>query len=72
MKAILLLNLLPDLIISRFALRRSHIHLIHFDLHTDVRLCLRKFGQKTYRLDVDRVCKQIVDITRTILLFFAK
>ena len=33
-------------------LRRRHIHLVHIDLHADVILCLGKFGQKTYRLNV--------------------
>ena len=28
--------------------------LVHIDLHADVILCLRKFGQKTYRLHVQR------------------
>jgi len=35
-------------------LRRRHIHLVHIDLHTDVILCLGKFGQKTYRLHMAR------------------
>lgn len=35
-------------------LRRRHIHLVHIDLHADVILCLRKFGQKTYRLNMLR------------------
>lgn len=26
--------------------------LVHIDLHADVILCLRKFGQKTYRLNM--------------------
>ena len=35
-------------------LRRRHIHLVHIDLPADVILCLRKFGQKTYCLDMQR------------------
>ena len=45
-------------------LRRRHIHLVHVDLHADVILCLRKFGQKTYRLDVGRDNAVNVDTTR--------
>ena len=40
-------------------LRRRHIHLVHIDLHADVILCLRKFGQKTYRLNMLRAGEEV-------------
>ena len=54
MKTILLLYPVLNLLISRLALRCCQIHFIHFDLHTDVILRSRKFGQQTYSLDVQR------------------
>lgn len=52
METVLFLHPLLDLLIGCFALRRFDVHLIQIDLHTDMVLDLRKFGQKTYRFDV--------------------
>ena len=54
MESVMLLHPSLDLLIGSLTLRRRHIHLVHIDLHADVILCLRKFGQKTYRLHVQR------------------
>ena len=50
MEAILLLHPLLDLLIGRFALSSTHIHLFHIELHGDMILRFGKFGQKAYRL----------------------
>ena len=54
MKPVLLPHPFLDLLISRLAFRCRDIHLIHIDLHTDVILSFRKFGQKAHRLDMPR------------------
>ena len=54
MESVMLLHPSLDLLIGSLTLRRRRIHLVHIDLPADVILCLRKFGQKTYRLHVQR------------------
>ena len=51
-ESVVVLNPFPDLVICSLTLGRRYIHLIHINLHADVILRLRKFGQNTYRLDV--------------------
>ena len=45
--------MLPNLIVSRLALRNSHIQLVRADVHFDVSLDI-EFGQKEDRFDVCR------------------
>ena len=54
MKSVFSLHPLLDLLIGRFALSSTHIHLFHIELHGDMILRSGKFGQKAYRLDVQR------------------
>ena len=55
MKSVLLLHPILNLLVSSLAFRCRHIHLTHINLHADMILRLRKFGQKTYRLDMARL-----------------
>ena len=50
MKSVFLLHPLLDLFICSLTLGGGQIQLIHINLNADMMLCLRKFGQKTYRL----------------------
>ena len=54
MEAVLLLHPRLNLLIRSLTLGGGQIQLIHINLNADMMLCLRKFGQKKYRLDVQR------------------
>ena len=55
MKSVFLLHPLLDLFICSLTLGGGQIQLIHINLNADMMLCLRKFGQKTYRLHMQRL-----------------
>ena len=44
-------HIIPNLIVSRLALRSSHIQLVHADVHFDMPLDM-EFGQKENRFDM--------------------
>lgn len=43
--------IIPNLIVSRLALRSSHVQFIHADVHFDMALDM-EFGQKANRFDM--------------------
>ena len=50
LEPMMLLYMIPNLIVSRLALRSSHIQFIHADVHFDVPLDI-EFGQKENRFN---------------------
>ena len=44
-------HIIPNLVVSRLALRSSHVQFIHADVHNDVSLDM-EFGQKSNRFDM--------------------
>ncbi len=48
LELMMLPHMLPNLVVSRFAFRSSHIQFIHADVHFDVPLDI-EFGQKENR-----------------------
>ena len=48
LELIVLSHIIPNLVVSRLALRSSHIQLVHADVHFDVPLDM-EFGQKENR-----------------------
>ena len=50
LELMMLPHIIPNLIVSRLALRSSHIQFIHADVHFDVPLDM-EFGQKENRFD---------------------
>ena len=44
-------HIIPNLVVSRLALRSSHVQFIHADVHYDVSLDM-EFGQKANRFDM--------------------
>ena len=51
LELIVLPHMLPNLVVSRLALRSSHVQFIHADVHYDVSLDM-EFGQKANRFDM--------------------
>ena len=51
LELMMLPHIIPNLIVSRLALRSSHIQFIHADVHFDVPLDM-EFGQKENRFDM--------------------
>ena len=51
LQLVMLPYMLPNLIVSCFAFRSSHIQFLHVDVHFDVTLDI-EFGQKENRFDV--------------------
>ena len=53
LELIVLLHIIPNLIVSCFAFRSSHIQLVHADIHFNMPLDI-EFGQKENRFDMAR------------------
>lgn len=51
LELIVLPHMLPNLVVSRLALRSSHVQFIHADVHFDMPLDM-EFGQKANRFDM--------------------
>ena len=51
LELMMLPHMLPNLVVSRLALRSSHVQFIHADVHYDVSLDM-EFGQKANRFDM--------------------
>ena len=64
-------HIIPNFVVSRLALRSSHIQLLHVDVHFDVPLDI-EFGQKKNRFTMLRPWKQIhrLDLLGVVALCF--
>ena len=51
LELIVLPHIIPNLVVSRLALRSSHVQFIHADVHFDMPLDM-EFGQKANRFDM--------------------